>query len=195
MEGLPNELSYGPGDVKPINDSFRLKLIQNAEVAKPLLNGWTLYPHQKKAIIRSLTMRRMILALDMGLGKTLIGAVWSKAFKKTFSDLKIFVVCPVTLKEEWKRTAFEQVGLQVEDETKKKKGKKKSDDDEMDNDEVDDGLRLRICSWAKVPAEVDPAVKHFVLVCDEAHSMQSTEAQRTRDVLTLVKDKRYVSLM
>jgi hypothetical protein len=200
MDGLPSELFYSSEDVKPINDAYRLKLIQNAQLSSPLLNGWILYPHQKKAVVRSLTMRRMILALDMGLGKTCIGAVWSMAFKRTYEKLKIFVICPVSLKEEWKRTAQEKVGLQVEEETSgKKKTKKKSttgalskqeaddDDDDCDND---DGLKLRICSWAKIPTEVESHVKHFVVCCDEAHSMQSTQAQRTRDILTLVEDKR-----
>jgi hypothetical protein len=205
MDGLPNELFYTSEDVKPINDAYRLKLIQNAQLSSPLLNGWTLYPHQKKAIVRSLTMRRMILALDMGLGKTCIGVVWSMAFKRTFERLKIFVICPVSLKEEWKRTAQEKVGLQVEEETSKKKSTKKKrsngtlskqqvdDDDDYDEDDEDDGLKLRICSWAKIPTEVEPNVKHFVVCCDEAHSMQSTQAQRTKDILTLVKDKRYVN--
>ncbi|KAG7349376.1 DNA/RNA helicase, superfamily II, SNF2 family protein [Nitzschia inconspicua] len=196
MAGLPNELMYSPEDIKPVNDSYRLKLIQNAELAKPLLNGWTIYPHQKKAIVRSLTMRRMILALDMGLGKTLIGAVWSKAFKKTFDNLKIFVISPVSLKEEWKRTVQEKVGLQVEEERSTKKCNKKSaSQDDHDDDDDDNGLKLRICSWAKVPTKVDPNVEHFVVCCDEAHSMQSTQAQRTRDVLTLVSDKRCVGLL
>lgn len=186
MAGLPRELAYSPDDVKPITDEYRLKLIQNAELQKPLLNGWSLYKHQRKAIIRSLTMRRMILALDMGLGKTLIGAVWAKAFKRTYDNLKVFVVCPVSLKEEWKRTAEDKVGLKVEPEKSTSKKQNASDDDDDD-----DGLSLQICSWAKVPKEVDRSAEHFVVCCDEAHSMQSTTAQRTKDILDLVKDKRY----
>jgi SNF2 family DNA or RNA helicase len=198
MAGLPSELFYTPDQVKPIEDGYRMDLIKNANLSKPLKNGWNLYPHQKKAIIRSLTMRRMILALDMGLGKTIIGAVWASAFKRTFEKLKIFVICPVTLKEEWKRTAEERVGLRVEPEEKvktsrpSKKGKAKRDVEEEGSDAcIDDGLGLKICSWAKVPSDVEPNVKHFVVCCDEAHSMQSAQAQRTKGVLTLVEDKRY----
>lgn len=194
LAGLPKELMYSPADVKPPNDSYRMKLMNNARIKEPLRNGWTLYPHQKRALTRSLSMRRMILALEMGLGKTIIGAVWAKAFKETFEQLKIFVVCPVTLKDEWKRTAVEQVGLQVEDENDQKKRPKKSKSQDEENEEEDDGLRLRICSWAKVPTEVDSYVKHFVVCCDEAHSMQSTDAQRTKEILNLVKDKRYVPI-
>ena len=125
--------------MQPINDEYRARLVKNANLSAPLLNGWTLFSHQKKAILRALLMRRFILALDMGLGKTLIGCVWAKAFQQTFEDeLKIFVVCPVSLKNEWKRTAEEATGLQVDD----------------DNAQ---STSMEICSWAKVPSEVSPA--------------------------------------
>jgi len=183
-------------------------LIKNANLSAPLKNGWTLFPHQKKAIIRGLTMRRMILALDMGLGKTLIGAVWSKAFKDTFGKdkLKVYVICPVSLKEEWKRTAETTVGLRVEEEgrgklkTKSKKSTKKKkiqqDQDETEftreigADDAEADLKMSICSWAKVPKVVESHIENFVVCCDEAHAMQSTQAQRTKDVLNLVNDKR-----
>ncbi|VEU38183.1 unnamed protein product [Pseudo-nitzschia multistriata] len=211
---LPPELAYSPDEVKPIQDQYRMPLIKNANLSAPLRNGWTLFPHQKKAIIRGLTMRRMILALDMGLGKTLIGAVWSKAFKDTFghNKLKVYVICPVTLKEEWKRTAEEKVGLGVEEDqpgrgsksnarkTKKPAKRKKSHQDgDCQIEDVDkmhgSDLKMSICSWAKVPKAIEPCVEHFVVCCDEAHAMQSTQSQRTKDVLNLVHDKRCVGVL
>jgi hypothetical protein len=222
---LPSELAYTPDQVQPIQDVYRLQLIKNATLQQPLKNGWVLFPHQKKAIIRSLTMRRMILALDMGLGKTIIGAIWAKAFQKTYPKLKVFVICPVSLQEEWKRTAEDKAGLPVQQEgnttttgrkgNKKKAGPKKllpfkgkkpmgvdvakigdSDDDE-EEEKTEDGYipnayRVKICSWSKFPTAVESYVEHFVVVCDEAHSMQSIQAARTKDVLTLTKDRRYV---
>ena len=192
---LPPELSYTPNDVKPIQDEYRMMLIKNAKVSSPLKNGWTLFPHQKKAIIRALTMRRMIMALDMGLGKTLIGSVWSKAFKDTFGHdkLKVFVVCPVSLKEEWQRTAENSVGLIVDGERKGKgKGKSKAKSKKSTEKESapTTNMKMSICSWAKVPKVVESGVKHFVVCCDEAHAMQSAQAQRTKDILSLVNDKR-----
>ncbi len=187
---LPPELSYTPDEVKPIQDEYRMQLIKNANLSSPLKNGWTLFPHQKKAIIRSLTMRRMILALDMGLGKTLIGSVWSKAFKETFGHdkLKVFVICPVSLKEEWQRTAEEAAGLEVDGalKSKSKKGKKSTAQESAAKTK----MKLSICSWAKVPKVVESSVQHFVVCCDEAHAMQSTQSQRTKDILKLVNDKR-----
>ena len=195
---LPREISYTPDEVKPIQDEYRMMLIKNAKLSAPLKNGWTLFPHQKKAIVRALTMRRMILALDMGLGKTLIGAVWSKAFTETFGrgKLKVYIICPVSLKEEWRRTAVDKVGLMVQDEKSKQKNKKSTKNKEIvtrDKNNGDDELDLKvsICSWAKVPTQVESHIEHFVVCCDEAHAMQSTQAQRTKDVLNLVDDKRY----
>ena len=126
-------------------------------------------------------MTATLKALDMGMGKTLIGCVWGKAFRDTFADLKIFVICPVSLKEEWKRTANKATGLTVASDTTK--GKRE-----------DQNLDMKICSWSKVPKDVNKSVPHFVVVCDEAHSMQSMQAARTKDVLKLVSDKRYVIL-
>lgn len=188
--GLPRELMYASEDVKPIQDEYRMSLIKNAKLSDPLKNGWMLFPHQKKAVVRSLTMRRMILALDMGLGKTLIGAVWSKAFKDTFghNKLKVFVICPVSLKEEWKRTA-ENVGLKVHDINKKRQSNKIVSND---NEAIFD---LSIYSWAKIPKQVESAIENFVVCCDEAHAMQSNHSQRTKDVLNLTLDQRCVGVL
>jgi hypothetical protein len=206
IDRLPPEISYTPDEVKPIQDEYRMILIKNAKLSSPLKNGWLLFPHQKKAIIRALTMRRMILALDMGLGKTLIGAVWSKAFKETFGQdkLKIFVICPVTLKQEWKRSVEGTVGLDVDEEGKSKSKSKKSTKkkrtqqdrsrSELSSESIvekpETNMKMSICSWAKVPKVVDSNIEHFVVCCDEAHAMQSTQAQRTKDILKLVDDKR-----
>lgn len=68
QESLPPPLRFSPDMVKPIDDELRTSLVQNASLNQPLQNGWHLYGHQKRAILRGLVMRRMILALDMGLG-------------------------------------------------------------------------------------------------------------------------------
>jgi hypothetical protein len=110
---------------------------------------------------------------------SLIGCVWSKAFKKTYDCLKIFVVCPVSLKTEWQRTAENATGLQVEDDSTAKSATANKS-----------SLDMKICSWAKVVTHVESSVGHYVVVCDEAHSMQSIQASRTKDVLKLVKGER-----
>ena len=174
-ESLPKEIQYTKDHIRPIKDQYRQLLVNNAKLTQPLLNGWKLFSHQKRAILQGLMKRRMILALDMGLGKTLIGCVWSRSFKLSFKHLKIFVICPVSLKEEWKRTAENATGLKVEE------GKDAT---------VMDSLDMRICGWSKVPTMVDSSAQHFVVVFDEAHSMQSMQAARTKDALKLVSNQR-----
>jgi superfamily II DNA or RNA helicase len=116
-------------------------------------------------------------------GKTLIGCVWAKAFKSTFEDLKVYVIAPVSLKKEWARTATDVVGLKCEEDKSKK------------NSLDEDSLDVRISSWAKVPLRVPPKVKHFVVICDEAHNMQSMESCRTQDTLKLLHSDRYVNCL
>ena len=58
------------------------RLIAAAELGQPLRNGWTLYTHQKEAVTAILQRRRVILAFDMGLGKTLISLVAAPAWQK-----------------------------------------------------------------------------------------------------------------
>lgn len=173
--GLPPPLNYAPERAQPLNDEYRPLLVKNANLSAPLLNGWTLFSHQKKAILRSLIMRRFILALDMGLGKTLIGCVWAKAFQQTFEGLKIIVVCPVSLKKEWMRTAQEATGLVVDD------------DDESTN--------VQIFGWSKTPSEVAPSIANYVVVFDEAHSLQSMQTQRTKAALKLVQSPKCVGVL
>ena len=85
----------------------------------------------------------------------------------------MIVLCPVSLKKEWKRTFEEAVGLSVHDDDTKKKS------DATQNADV------FLASWAKVPAVPEPSDQQFVVIADEAHSMQSMAAARTRDALKL----------
>ena len=201
---LPQSLQFAPDSIRPVQDEHRKTLVKHADISKPLDNGWTLFNHQKKAILKGLAMRRFILALDMGLGKTLIGCVWARAFHKTFENCKIIVICPVSLKKEWTRTATETTGLPVEvDEVRPKQSKFKKDEDTKavrddsteTNNSQNQGPKMEIYSWAKVPTTVDESIKNYVVVCDEAHSLQSMQATRTRDLLTLVTPKRCVGVL
>ena len=66
---IPPDLHYEESRVLPIYDDDLDDLIENAELDEPLLNGWTLFDHQKEGVTRGLKMRRLILAFDMGLGE------------------------------------------------------------------------------------------------------------------------------
>jgi len=179
---LPPNMIYDKVRVRPVDDEFRKELIKNADLSGTLNNGWNILPHQKAGILRGILMRRLILAFDMGLGKTLIGCVWAKAFKRTFPKLKVFIVCPVSLAKEWSRTVTEVTGLECEEESKTGKSNVSKN--------AATPLSCKICSWAKVPyAPKD--VERYVVIADEAHSMQNMESTRTRDMLSLVSSERY----
>lgn len=173
---LPPELAYDESRLKQVNDEYRLPLIKAADLGGTLKNGWTLLPHQKVGILKAIQMRRLILAYDMGLGKTLVGCVYAKAFKNTFPNLKVHVIAPVSLKKEWMRTASDIVGLKCEEE---KKGK-------LDQESLD----IRVSSWGKVPLRVPDHIENFVVICDEAHNLQSMDSARTKDTLKLVLSKK-----
>ena len=203
---LPPEIRFTSNDsvTKPIQDEHRTELVKNASLSEPLLNGWTLYSHQKRAILVSLLMRRHILALDMGLGKTIIGCCWARAFVRTIPNVRVIIICPVSLKEEWQRTAHDIVGLSIHcdsDTNPKPRPRKKAkvhDDHLTDENHINgigpigngaDGV-VTIASWAKVPHPEDVLLQNrnhpYVVVADEAHSMQSMNSARTREALHLM---------
>lgn len=204
------ELQYDPSRILPVNDDDTDSLIENAELDKLLLNGWTLYDHQKEGVLRALRMRRLILAFDMGLGKTIIGCVWAKAFLRTFVGIKIFVIAPVSLHEDWRRTAGSATGLKVDSGKKKKTAVKKKEEpiseeyyatgkkrkskkkkgEEEDTPQEDDEPDMYIYSWNNVSAYkevINDCTEGYIVICDEAHNMQSMTSQRTKDALKLMQ--------
>mmetsp|Transcript_34703 Transcript_34703/g.73149 ORF Transcript_34703/g.73149 Transcript_34703/m.73149 type:complete len:1418 (+) Transcript_34703:228-4481(+) len=215
---LPEEIQYEESRVGPIIDGYTDTLIENAELDKPeLLNGMCLYEHQKEGVLRALRMRRLILAFDMGLGKTIIGCVWAKAFRDTFAGIKIFLVAPPSVHVEWMRTATEAVGLTAtagkksKPKPKKKKkttaktrqntatGKKRakkieSDSEDEEECEASNNFDIYVFSWNSISAYKDiireMGVIDYVVICDEAHSMQSMETKRTKEALKLVYPKK-----
>ena len=59
-----------------------------------------LYPHQADGVVFLISKKRVILADDMGLGKTRQAIV---ALESAVPDGAILVVCPASLKLNWKR--------------------------------------------------------------------------------------------
>lgn len=172
QEGLPKELRFSAAVAQ--DDDHRAELVKHASISQALDNGWMLFNHQKRAILTAIRTRRHILALDMGLGKTLIGCVWAKSFVKTF-QCKVICVCPVSLKNDWKRTMENAVGLTVH-------GPK----DKTFTADVE------IVSWAKMP---DPLSEPYIVICDEAHAMQSMSSARTKNALKLMLGKKVLGTL
>jgi hypothetical protein len=162
-------------------DSDSAQLIAYAELDGTFSNGYSLFAHQKEAVISCIQNRRTILAFDMGLGKTLIGLVWAKAFCSRDTSCMLVVVAPCTLMENWRREAA-LVGFEA------------SDSKPSRSDVGDSKLRMIICSWAKIGTAEELLRRYkrdrFVLVCDEAHAMQSPRSIRTQAALALCKHTR-----
>lgn len=75
---------------------------------EPLANGQVLYAHQKEAVRLLIERKRLILAHDLGLGKTRSALIAAKGY-----GLPIFVICPASVQINWLREA-EMVQVQIE---------------------------------------------------------------------------------
>ena len=88
------------------------------DIDKPLANGWELRNYQKEGVNWLIHRQRGgiyhggILADDMGLGKTIEALTAAKLLRSHLS-CHVFVVCPVSLIENWQREA-ERVGVKIE---------------------------------------------------------------------------------
>ena len=61
-----------------------------------------LYPYQKKGVIKIIKAGRVLLADDMGLGKTIQAIAAVEIFARYFNVKKVLVICPTSLKYQWK---------------------------------------------------------------------------------------------
>ena len=62
-----------------------------------------LYPYQKEGVDFSLFRKSAIIADEMGLGKTLQAITLALIKKDIFNLEKVLIICPASLKEQWKR--------------------------------------------------------------------------------------------
>ncbi len=105
-------------------ENLQRMLFENAieyiepKIDEPLANGWQLRNYQKEGV-HWLIHRHQggiypggILADDMGLGKT-IEALSAAKLLRSHHQCHIFVICPVSLIENWQREA-ERVGVAIE---------------------------------------------------------------------------------
>jgi len=75
----------------------------------PLPNGEALFGHQREAVCFLIERKRMILAHDLGLGKTRSALIAAKSY-----GLPVFVICPAGLRINWLREAeIVQVPVEV----------------------------------------------------------------------------------
>ena len=149
--------------------------------------------------------------------------------------MKVFVIAPVSLRDDWTRTATEATGLVLDMGDTKKKSKKRgkakkkkkktkvdeetvtgkrrrkakkvesdieesdddiedddSDDDESLTDNTSNNIDMYIYSWSKISdyKNVINDIDDYVVIADEAHSMQSMSSKRTEEALKLMSPKK-----
>ena len=66
------------------------------------LSKVTLFPYQQEGVLFAAKAGRCILADDMGLGKTLQAISWAMLMQKNYNTAKAVIVCPTSLKYQWK---------------------------------------------------------------------------------------------
>ena len=176
--------------VKNVEASYAEQPDEDFEVSS-LAPGMTLYPFQVAGVKYMLDNKRVILGDEMGLGKTpqAIAAVAEEA------SWPVLVVCPASLKLNWKReferwigrgagyNAFLNDGAPADMSSlviSVAQGKKPIMTDQIDvliiNYDLLDAWKDLICSERWV-----------AIIADEAHYLKSHKAQRTKAFKTIVK--------
>lgn len=170
MRTVQSQKQLSSEDTSESRKAIVKQLIEAAKLDDTLPNGWTVLEHQKKAVewIFNRIYERHdvppalcagILALDMGLGKTLISLLAAKAYREVFPDVKkVIVVCPAFLIPNWKEESAK----------------------------LDLGFTPYIYSYARQPTE-NAFNEPFILIADEAHYIGNPKSARSKK-MTAIKD-------
>lgn len=129
----------------------------------------TLYPFQVEGANFILNKERVLLLDEMGLGKT----VQAIAAIEEISQFPCLVVCPQSLKINWKR--------EIEDWTNRSVSVLYSGETPQKTDYV-------VCNYDIIGQFWDKGNPFETLVCDESHYLKNKKAQRTANIATLARD-------
>jgi SWI/SNF-related matrix-associated actin-dependent regulator 1 of chromatin subfamily A len=133
--------------------------------------------HQKECIIKLLENDKFIVADDMGLGKTTSTVISSIES----GSKKILIICPATLKINWKR----EIALYTNESTFIVEGKK-----------WEEGHKYYIVNYDilknfhEIKSKDSVIMKEYfdLVVIDEAHYISNPQAQRTKLINDIVKE-------
>ena len=146
------------------------------EIDEPLANGWELRNYQKVGVNWLIHRQRGgiyhggILADDMGLGKTIEALTAAKLLRSHYmrtspSSCHVFVVCPVSLIENWQREA-ERVGVKIE---------------------------IFSNHYRKIPQPLKQRYQKYIAIADEAHYFQNPKSARTKKIKKLVEHENCIA--
>jgi SNF2 family DNA or RNA helicase len=97
--------------IAQVKASLREQIMERLDLNSPLPSGRGLMPHQKEDVAWALdalkdeTLDGVILALDMGLGKTFISLFLARLYNQV-SGCDIIVICPASLIQNWQKEAI-----------------------------------------------------------------------------------------
>lgn len=167
----------------------------------------TLFPYQRKGVAYGIEKKRFIIADEPGLGKTAQAIAMSVAVKAKC----VLVICPATLKENWKREFIawsDRKPLILED--KFKKSWHRFYEVGMNDTFITNYESLKKYFVESINRPKDPETGdlkplrlnhiHFnefinlfdMVIIDEAHRCKDGRGQQTKFVMGIAKDKEYV---
>jgi SWI/SNF-related matrix-associated actin-dependent regulator 1 of chromatin subfamily A len=142
-----------------------------------------LYPYQKEGVIQIERFNgRALLADEMGLGKTIQALYWGKNFLDP-KDGPIIVVCPATLKINWKREALQHLGWRSEILGSKKPW-------QLDRE----SSPIFIINYDVLNAWLEElrALRPQFIILDEVHYIKNKGTQRTKATRELTKRVKHI---
>jgi SNF2 family DNA or RNA helicase len=89
-----------------INQKYRI----DSDAFDEIINA-NLFPYQKEGVHFAAKAGRSLLADDMGLGKTIQAIAVTQLIKKEFGIEKVLIICPTSLKYQWKTEIIKFTGI------------------------------------------------------------------------------------
>lgn len=140
-----------------------------------------LYPYQKEGILFAAKSGRCLIADDMGLGKTIQAIAATEIFANEFNAEKVLIICPTSLKYQWKTEIEKFSGRTVrviEGMLNKRAEQYKSDE------------FYKITSYNSVRNDLR-AINNFapdVVILDEAQRIKNWKTKTAQSVKTIVSE-------
>jgi SNF2 family DNA or RNA helicase len=138
-----------------------------------------LFPYQKKGVEFVLFKKAAIIADEMGLGKTIQAAAAAVLKKRIFGFSKTLVVCPATLKSQWKK--------EIEKFTNEKALVVNGTPEERERQYLDDGYFFYIVNYETILRDslaINKAGLDF-LILDEAQRVKNFETKTSSAIRRL----------
>lgn len=149
----------------------------------------TLLPYQESAVRAMVRQGRMLVAYDLGLGKTVITIAACEQIRDNYVNAgPVLVVALASLKYQWAKeiTRFSDATVQVIDGSKAKRQQQIMDAWEQGVDYVVTNYESVVNDWAyisKLPC--------LILVLDEATAIKSFRSKRSKRIKELSKNTAY----